>query len=143
MKASFRAASAGIGSVAALALACAVAAQEPAATPEGESAAPAPAATDPSVLNAETMPLASRSLILDVADSSDRAIAVGERGHILVSESRRDWRQVENVPTRWNSSPRTSRPKLIAVRAPNQTAPIEQTTCASETTSITPPVCRM
>jgi len=46
------------------------------------------------------MPRATHSLILDIAEARDRAVAVGERGHILVSESRRDWRQVENVPTR-------------------------------------------
>ena len=44
-------------------------------------------------------PLAAQSLILDIGASNDRAIAVGDRGHILVSESRSDWRQVE-VPTR-------------------------------------------
>lgn len=50
---------------------------------------------------AERMPLAAeRSLVLDVAESSSRAIAVGERGHILLSESRSEWRQVEGVPTR-------------------------------------------
>ena len=48
--------------------------------------------------------------------------------------------RAENVPTRWNSSARTSRPKPIAVRAPNQTAATEQTICTSETASIIPPV---
>lgn len=43
-------------------------------------------------------PLAIDSLILDIGTSNDRAIAVGDRGHVLVSESRSDWRQVE-VPT--------------------------------------------
>ncbi len=58
-------------------------------------------AADDSVLqNAEIMPRAVNSLMLDIAESSDRAIAVGERGHILVSESRRGWRQIEKVPTR-------------------------------------------
>jgi len=57
-------------------------------------------ADDPVLQTAELMPRAARSLILDIAESSDRAIAVGERGHILVSESRRDWRQIANVPTR-------------------------------------------
>ena len=33
--------------------------------------------------------------------------------------------RVENVPTRWKSAARRSRPKPIAVRAPNQTAPTE------------------
>ena len=66
---------------------------------QGE-APPASAGSDPSVLAAETMPLATRSLILDITSGDSRAIAVGERGHILVSESRSDWRQVEGVPTR-------------------------------------------
>ena len=66
---------------------------------QGE-APPASADSDPSVLTAETLPLASRSLILDITSGDGRAIAVGERGHILVSESRSDWRQVEGVPTR-------------------------------------------
>jgi photosystem II stability/assembly factor-like uncharacterized protein len=57
-----------------------------------EAPAPIPAETQPLVL--------SQSLILDFAESRNRAIAVGERGHIAVSESRSDWRQVEGVPTR-------------------------------------------
>lgn len=78
---------------------------EAADTPESADAdEPAPSAElgadDPVVQNAELMPRAARSLILDIAESSDRAVAVGERGHILISESRRDWRQVANVPTR-------------------------------------------
>lgn len=52
-------------------------------------------------LSAETKPLVLRdSLLLRFAESSQRAIAVGERGHIAISESRSDWRQVEDVPTR-------------------------------------------
>lgn len=47
-------------------------------------------ATRPSSL----APLASESLLLDLAAANDRAIAVGERGHVLLSESRTDWRQV-------------------------------------------------
>lgn len=62
-----------------------------------------PLVDDPSVLEAELMPKALSSLILDIVDASDRAVAVGERGHILVSETRRDgWRQIEHVPTRSN-----------------------------------------
>jgi len=57
-------------------------------------------ADDTAVLTAESMRLAPESLILDVVDGASRAIAVGERGHVLVSETRRDWRQVEAVPTR-------------------------------------------
>jgi photosystem II stability/assembly factor-like uncharacterized protein len=66
----------------------------------GES--PAPPADDPSVLAAEIEPLANQALMLDVAQGTTRAIAVGERGEVLVSESRREWHQVENVPTRAN-----------------------------------------
>ncbi len=44
-------------------------------------------------------PLASRSLLLDVAGSGDRLVAVGERGHVLVSTDQGgSWRQVP-VPT--------------------------------------------
>ena len=62
--------------------------------------APSTAVAEPATSIAEPAALATRSLILDIADGANRAIAVGERGHILVSESRRDWRQVEIVPTR-------------------------------------------
>ncbi len=45
-------------------------------------------------------PLALRSLTLDVAAAGDRLVAVGDRGHILVSDdSGGSWRQVD-VPTR-------------------------------------------
>ena len=45
-------------------------------------------------------PLADRSLILDVVALDDRLVAVGERGHILVSsDDGETWRQIE-VPTR-------------------------------------------
>jgi photosystem II stability/assembly factor-like uncharacterized protein len=55
----------------------------------------------PAAEQAETMPLVlSESLILGFAEGGNRAIAVGERGHVVVSESRSDWRQVEGVPTR-------------------------------------------
>jgi photosystem II stability/assembly factor-like uncharacterized protein len=55
-------------------------------------------ATPPS---SEQMPLAAtRSLILDITEAASRAVAVGERGEVLVSESRTDWRQVADVPTR-------------------------------------------
>jgi photosystem II stability/assembly factor-like uncharacterized protein len=82
-----------------------------AATAESTDAAPAaptaPAATaaaaPPTSVSSELMPLAtSRALILDFAATDSRAIAVGERGQILLSESRSDWRQVPNVPTRAN-----------------------------------------
>lgn len=98
----------------------AVLAQDPAAEPAADAAAATEVATDdvdpippesstgfipteddPAIQLAEALPRVSHSLILDIAESTNRAIAVGERGHILVSESRRgDWRQVEGVPTR-------------------------------------------
>lgn len=49
---------------------------------------------------AELMPLAHRSLLLDVTLAGDRAVAVGERAHILLSDDYgQQWQQVE-VPTR-------------------------------------------
>jgi photosystem II stability/assembly factor-like uncharacterized protein len=58
--------------------------------------AAAPGATG----GAELMPLAAESLLLDGAVLGDRIIAVGERGHILVSDDRgQTWTQVE-TPTR-------------------------------------------
>jgi photosystem II stability/assembly factor-like uncharacterized protein len=59
------------------------------------------AAEPPPPLPTELMPLAAtRSVMLDFAETNARAIAVGERGHVLVSESRTDWRQVAAVPVR-------------------------------------------
>ena len=66
---------------------------------DGGGEAPAPA-DDQALIVAELAPLAARSLLLDIDESDQRAIVVGERGHVLVSESRQDWRQVEGVPTR-------------------------------------------
>jgi photosystem II stability/assembly factor-like uncharacterized protein len=40
--------------------------------------------------------------VLDFAEADSRAVAVGERGQVFLSESRRDWRQVADVPTRAN-----------------------------------------
>lgn len=49
---------------------------------------------------AELMPLAHQSVLLDITLAGDRAVAVGERGHILLSDDYgRNWRQVR-VPTR-------------------------------------------
>ncbi len=62
------------------------------------SLSPLHAASDAIETPAMIAPLAIDSLVLDIGESRDRAIAVGDRGHILVSESRADWRQVE-VPT--------------------------------------------
>jgi photosystem II stability/assembly factor-like uncharacterized protein len=65
-----------------------------------QSGSEATAADDPSAQVAEMMPRATRALTLDLVNAPERAIAVGERGHVLVSEDRQNWRQVENVPTR-------------------------------------------
>ena len=51
--------------------------------------------------------------------------------------------RAENSPTRPKTAPRTSRPKLIAARAPKYTATIEHTIWTSVTSSIQPPVRRM
>ena len=45
----------------------------------------------------------------------------------------------ENDPTRWKIAARTSRPKLIAVRAENHTAATEHRICTNATPSITAP----
>lgn len=44
-------------------------------------------------------PLAKDSLLLDIVSISDRRIAVGSRGHILVSENGKSWQQ-SRVPVR-------------------------------------------
>lgn len=46
----------------------------------------APAREDPALAPAEIMPLAIRSLLLDLAGQDELILAVGERGHILLSE---------------------------------------------------------
>jgi photosystem II stability/assembly factor-like uncharacterized protein len=62
---------------------------------------PAALAAPAGPVAAEVMPLAAkRSIILSFTETNARAIAVGERGHVLLSESRSDWRQVADVPTR-------------------------------------------
>lgn len=44
--------------------------------------------------------LAASSLVLDTHTLDDGYVAVGERGHILLSSEGKEWRQIENVPTR-------------------------------------------
>ncbi len=74
-------------------------------TPPAQDVAPetTPASTwpDPATSPAEMLDVAriQRSLMVDAAEARDRAVIVGDRGHILVSESRSEWRQVP-VPTR-------------------------------------------
>lgn len=68
------------------------------ATPAASAVAswPDPVTAPAEILNIERI---QKSLMLDGTSSRDRAIVVGDRGHILVSESRSEWRQVP-VPTR-------------------------------------------
>jgi len=54
---------------------------------------------DPSVSASELLPKADSSLLLDVARTSDGYVAVGERGHILISADGNQWQQMP-VPTR-------------------------------------------
>jgi photosystem II stability/assembly factor-like uncharacterized protein len=50
---------------------------------------------------AEIEPLAPGSLLLDLAVAGKRMVAVGERGHVLLSDDQgTTWRQARSVPTR-------------------------------------------
>ena len=50
---------------------------------------------------AEIEPLAASSLLLDLAVAGSRLVAVGERGHVLLSDDQgASWRQAKSVPTR-------------------------------------------
>jgi photosystem II stability/assembly factor-like uncharacterized protein len=49
---------------------------------------------------AETQPLATESVLLDVVRIGNRLVAVGERGHVVVSDDGQNWIQAEHVPTR-------------------------------------------
>jgi photosystem II stability/assembly factor-like uncharacterized protein len=50
---------------------------------------------------AEIEPLAPNSLLLDLAVAGSRLVAVGERGHVLLSDDHgATWRQAKSVPTR-------------------------------------------
>lgn len=50
---------------------------------------------------AEIEPLAKSSLLLDMAVAGRRLVAVGERGHVMLSDDQgATWRQAKSVPTR-------------------------------------------
>jgi photosystem II stability/assembly factor-like uncharacterized protein len=50
---------------------------------------------------AEIEPLVANSLLLDLAVAGTRLVAVGERGHVLLSDDQgATWRQAKTVPTR-------------------------------------------
>lgn len=56
--------------------------------------------TDPALADAERMPRAVKTLLTSVAQVGDGLVAVGERGHVLLSEDGQAWTQPEVVPTR-------------------------------------------
>jgi photosystem II stability/assembly factor-like uncharacterized protein len=71
--------------------------------PSVNRAQPVPddSANDSANKPAEIEPLASTSLLLDLAVAGDRLVAVGERGHVLLSDDHgATWRQAKSVPTR-------------------------------------------
>ena len=55
---------------------------------------------EPGVLFSERAPLAYRSLLIGIAAAGERLVAVGERGHVLLSDDQgRTWVQADSVPT--------------------------------------------
>jgi photosystem II stability/assembly factor-like uncharacterized protein len=55
---------------------------------------------DPGLLPAEPAPLAPKSLLLDIGRAGSRFVAVGERGHVLLSDNHgQTWTQAAGVPT--------------------------------------------
>ena len=57
-------------------------------------------ASDLDVDYAEHLPLVTESMLLDITRAGDRLVAVGEIGHVILSENGEDWTQAEVVPTR-------------------------------------------
>lgn len=47
---------------------------------------------------ADRLPLAPKSVVLDVTQAGQRYVAVGERGHVLISSDGKSWDQAEFVP---------------------------------------------
>lgn len=56
--------------------------------------------TDIDIEYAESMPLATESMLLDITYVGDTIVAVGERGHIIRSTDGETWQQADVVPTR-------------------------------------------
>ena len=71
-----------------LAMAGAANAQDEAAPPASASNWPDPSSSPAEILDVARI---QKSLLLDAANARDRAVVVGDRGHILVSESRSEW----------------------------------------------------
>ena len=57
-------------------------------------------ADDLDVDYAEHLPLVDESMLLDITRHGNTYVAVGERGHIILSQDGRSWTQAEVVPTR-------------------------------------------
>jgi photosystem II stability/assembly factor-like uncharacterized protein len=56
---------------------------------------------DDGVAMAEQAPLVRKALLLDIAQADGRIVAVGDRGHIVLSDDRgQSWVQAREVPTR-------------------------------------------
>ncbi|WP_374604106.1 WD40/YVTN/BNR-like repeat-containing protein [Arenimonas sp.] len=72
---------------------------EPVEATASDGAQGSAASVDPAALDAEMMPRASQSLLLDVVQTAAGYFVVGERGHVLISEDGREWKQAP-VPTR-------------------------------------------
>lgn len=49
---------------------------------------------------AEQMPLATKSMLLDITRIGNELVAVGERGHVVTSVDGENWAQADHVPTR-------------------------------------------
>jgi len=49
---------------------------------------------------AQHMPLATDSVLLDITRLGNTLVAVGERGHVVISSDGESWKQAEVVPTR-------------------------------------------
>lgn len=75
------------------------AAAETPVTDAAEDTTAPKAAADPALLDAEILPRASRSMLLDAVRTNSGFFAVGERGHVLVSEDGASWTQAA-IPTR-------------------------------------------
>ncbi|MGA9575871.1 MAG: YCF48-related protein [Lysobacterales bacterium] len=61
---------------------------------------PAMAYDEMDIEYAEKMPLATKSMLLDITRAGNTLVAVGERGHVLTSTDGKTWTQAEVVPTR-------------------------------------------
>lgn len=60
----------------------------------------ADSATELDVNYAEHLPLVTQSMLLDITRAGDTFVAVGERGHVILSTDGETWEQSEVVPTR-------------------------------------------